>query len=150
KSLVSITRDDVVKFYQGGYAPGNMTIAVAGDFNTAEMGKQLTDRFGAWPAKGNTPLSVPEPKPFEGRKLLLVDKPDSTQTFYLIGNVGIARNNTDRVQINVINTLFGGRFTSMLNTELRIQTGLTYGARSSFDERRAKGPFTIFTYTRNE
>src|SRR5262249_41923047 len=47
-------------------------------------------------------------------------------------------------------TLFGGRFTSMLNTELRIQTGLTYGARSGFEERKATGPFTIFTYTRNE
>ena len=28
------------------------------------------------------------------------------------------------------NTLFGGRFTSMLNTELRIRTGLSYGASS--------------------
>ena len=93
---------------------------------------------------------MPATTPYTGKKLLLVDKPDSTQTFYIIGNTGIARSNADRVQINVINTLFGGRFTSMLNSELRIQSGLTYGARSSFDERRAKGPFVISTYTRNE
>ncbi|HYV04815.1 MAG TPA: insulinase family protein, partial [Blastocatellia bacterium] len=52
--------------------------------------------------------------------------------------------------IQVINTLFGGRFTSMLNTELRIKTGLTYGARSSFSQHRDPGPFVISTYTQNE
>jgi len=36
----------------------------------------------------------------------------------------------------------------MLNTELRIKSGLTYGARSSFDERKSRGPFVISTYTR--
>ncbi|MBA3715105.1 MAG: insulinase family protein, partial [Pyrinomonadaceae bacterium] len=70
--------------------------------------------------------------------------------FYRIGNVGIPRTNADRVFIEVVNTLFGGRFTSMLNSELRIKTGLTYGARSAFDQRKAPGPFAIATYTRNE
>ena len=38
----------------------------------------------------------------------------------------------------------------MLNTELRIKSGLTYGARSSFIRFRLAGPFVISTYTRNE
>jgi zinc protease len=150
KTLAGITRADVLKFYQSWYAPSNTTLAVAGDFNLAEMEKLITDKFSGWNAKGTAPINVPDPAPVQGKKLLLVDKPDSTQTFYMIGNVGIARNNQDRVYINVVNTLFGGRFTSMLNSELRIQTGLTYGARSNFDERKAKGPFAISTYTRNE
>jgi zinc protease len=150
KTLAGITRADVSTFYQSWYAPANTTLAVAGDFSAAEMEKMIADKFGAWNAKGSAPINVPEATPFQGKKLLLVDKPDSTQTFFMIGNTGIARNNQDRVYINVVNTLFGGRFTSMLNSELRIQTGLTYGARSTFDERKAKGPFAISTYTRNE
>jgi zinc protease len=150
KTLAGITRADVLKFYQSWYAPSNTILAVAGDFNLADMEKLITDKFGGWNTKGNAPVTIPDAAPVQGKKLLLVDKPDSTQTFYMIGNVGIARNNQDRVFINVINTLFGGRFTSMLNSELRIQTGLTYGARSSFEERKAKGPFTISTFTRNE
>ena len=150
RSLAAITRDDVAKFYQSVYTPANLILAVAGDFNAVEMEKILTDRFGAVPARGNAPAAAPETGPVTGKRLLLVDKPDSTQTFFMIGNAGIARSNADRVQINVINTLFGGRFTSMLNSELRIQTGLTYGARSSFEERRVPGPFAISTYTRNE
>ena len=148
-SMASITRDDVSKFYEVNYVPGNTILAAVGDFDTVEMEKQLTDRFSAWPAKPATPSALPEPVPVKGRKLLLVDKPDATQTFFRIGNLGIARTNPDRVWIDIVNTLFGGRFTSMLNTELRIKNGLTYGAGSAFGERRARGPFFINTYTPN-
>jgi zinc protease len=148
-SLAAISRDDVAKFYQTYYAPANAILAVVGDFNTAEMQQMLAERFSGWSGKATAQTSVPEPAPFAGRKLLLIDKPDATQTFYQIGNVGISRTNPDRVYIQVINTLFGGRFTSMLNSALRIQSGLTYGARSSFTQRLAAGPFAISTFTPN-
>ena len=57
--------------------------------------------------------------------------------------------NPDQVAVEVVNTLFGGRYTSLLNTALRVDSGLTYGARSAFDQRRLAGPFTISSYTRN-
>src|SRR5581483_7341094 len=98
KSLAGLTRDDVQKFYQTYYSPGNIIMPVA------------------------------EVAPVTGKRLLLIDKPDSTQTYYRIGNIGITRTNPDRVYLEVVNTLFGGRFTSMLNSELRIKNGLTYGA----------------------
>lgn len=149
RSLGTISRDDVVKFYQTYYAPASAILAIVGDFNTAEMERLLTDKFSAWSGKATAAANVPEPVPFTGRKLLLIDKPDATQTFYQIGNIGISRTNPDRVYVQVINTLFGGRFTSMLNSALRIQSGLTYGARSTFTQRRAAGPFAISTFTPN-
>ena len=149
KSLAALTRDDVLKFYQSFYTPGNTILAVAGDFSAPEMEALLTRKFESWPARPSPVIAVPEPVAFSGKKLLLIDKPDSTQTFFRLGNVGIARTNPDRVYLNVVNTLFGGRFTSMINTELRIKTGLTYGANSFFDERKRPGPFVITTYTKN-
>lgn len=149
-SLTRITRADVVKFFETYYAPGNAILAVAGDFSTAEMEKLVEQRFGGWKARPVPAAALPAPSPEQGKKLLLVDKPDSTQTFYQIGNLGITRDNPDRVQIEVVNTLFGGRFTSMLNSELRVNSGLTYGARSSFDRRRVPGPFAIFSFTKNK
>ncbi|HVF87214.1 MAG TPA: pitrilysin family protein [Pyrinomonadaceae bacterium] len=149
-SLAAITRGDVAKFYQTYYSPSNTILAAVGDFNSAEMERMLTARFSAWPAKDVPMIKLPESSSFTGKKLLLIDKPDSTQTFYHIGNVGIPRTNADRVFIEVVNTLFGGRFTSMLNNELRVKSGLTYGARSAFDQRKLAGPFLISTYTRNE
>lgn len=150
KSLVNITRDDVVKFHNAAYIPSNIIIAVVGDFNPAEMEKMITDRFGAWTSTAKPPAeNIPAPKPVTGKHLLLVDKPDSTQTYYMVGNVGVARSNPDRVGIEVVNVLFGGRFTSLINTALRIKNGLTYGAYSDFDMRKAAGPFFISTYTKN-
>lgn len=150
KSAAAITRDDVLNFYREYYTPGNTILSVAGDFDTAAMERTLTARFGDWKAPAERKVKLLDAPAFAGKKLLLIDKPDSTQTFFQIGNVGVSRTNPDRVFIQVINTLFGGRFTSMLNTELRINSGLTYGARSSFSQRKIPGPFSIFSYTRNE
>ena len=68
----------------------------------------------------------------------------------MIGSMGVAWNNPDIIQIDIINTILGGRFTSWLNTELRINTGLTYGARSTFSNRKYSGTFYILSFTGTE
>ncbi len=148
-SVASITREDVARFYEANYAPGGTVMAVAGDFAAAEMEKQLAAAFGGWPVKPAAAVALTDAQPVKGRKMLLVDKPDSTQTYFRIGNIGIARSNPDRVLVEIVNTLFGGRFTSMINTELRIKSGLTYGAGSGFAQWKARGPFFVNSYTSN-
>jgi zinc protease len=149
-SLRRIKRDAIAKFYDSNYAPGNTLLAVAGEFNGAEMRKKLEDVFGGWPARAAAaPPIAPDP-PVKGKRLLLVDKDDATQTYFAFGNVGIARNDPDRVAIRIVNTIFGGRFTSDLNEALRVESGYTYGASSFFDARKAPGPFGIFSFTKNE
>jgi zinc protease len=148
-SLAAITRNDVLEFYDKSYVSGGIILAAAGDFNTVEMEMLLTRKFSAWPAKPAATAYVIDPTPAQGKRLLLVDKPDATQTFFRIGNIGVARSNPDRVWVNVVNTVFGGRFTSWLSSELRIKSGLTYGASSRFDERLKPGPFFISSFTPN-
>ena len=149
-SLPRIKRDAVVKFYEGSYAPGNTLLAVAGEFNAAEMRKRLEDAFGGWPTHAAATAQIPVIPPARGKRLLLVNKDDATQTYFAIGNVGISRTDPDRVAIRVVNTIFGGRFTSDLNEALRVESGYTYGASSFFDSRKAPGPFGIFSFTKNE
>ena len=149
-SLKKITRDNIVKFYAANYAPGNTILAISGEFNAAELRKKLEETLGAWPAKTVAPVAIPAVGPAKGKRLLLVDKSDATQTYFAIGNVETATGDPDRVGIRVVNTIFGGRFTSMLNEALRVESGLTYGARSSFDPRRQPGPFGIYTFTKND
>ncbi len=149
-TIARIRREAIAKFYEEHYAPGNTILAVAGDFSAAEMRKRLEEAFGGWAARPVAPATVSALAPVKGKRLLLIDKPDSTQTFFAIGNVGTAANDPDRVALRVVNTIFGARFTSMLNEKLRIESGLTYGARASFDARKAPGPFRISSFTRNE
>jgi predicted Zn-dependent peptidase len=149
-SLKSIKRDAITKFYEANYAPGNTILGIAGEFDAAEMRKKLEAAFGAWPGRTVENKTIAAIPPAKGKRLLLIDKPDATQTYFAIGNVGTAVNEPDRVAIRVVNTIFGGRFTSELNEALRVESGYSYGARSFFDSRKAPGPFEIASFTKNE
>jgi zinc protease len=148
-SLATIRREDIAGFYRSHYTPGNTVVALAGDFDSDAMQAKIRQAFGGWtgPAPAAAPLAAL--KPVSGKRVLLVDKPDATQTYFMIGNIGISNTNPDRGHIDVVNTLFGGRFTSLFNTELRIKSGYSYGASSFFEEMRAPGPFVMSTFTKN-
>jgi|SRR5579871_559708 predicted Zn-dependent peptidase len=149
-TLKKIRRDAIVKFYQTYYVPSNTILAVAGEFNAADLKKELEETLGTWPARTAPPVNIPAATPIKGKRLLLVDKPDATQTYFAIGNVGVTANDPDRVAIRVVNTAFGGAFASMLNTALRIESGYTYGASSFFQNQKAAGPFILYSFTKNE
>ncbi len=149
-SLSRIKRDAIAKFYETNYTPGNTILAVAGEFNAAQMRAKLEQALGGWKAKASLLPAIIGPTAVQGKKLLLVDKPDSTQTFFVFGNIGTAENDPDRVAIRVVNTIFGGRFTSELNEALRVESGLTYGAEAFFDSRKEPGAFAIYSFTKNE
>jgi zinc protease len=149
-SLKKIQRDAIVKFYESYYTPGNTILAVAGDFNPAEMKKRIEESFGGWQAKSAPAVKEEAGGPIKGKKLLLVNKGDATQTYFVIGNVGISATDPDRVAVEVVNTVFGSRFTSMLNEALRVESGLTYGATSFFSMQKEPGPFAMYSFTRNE
>lgn len=149
-SLKKIQRDAIVRFYETHYTPGNTILAVAGDFNTEEMKEKIAEAFGGWAAKAAPAVKMEAAGPLKGKRLLLVNKGDATQTFFVIGNVGISATDPDRVAIDVVNTVFGARFTSMLNETLRVESGLTYGAMSFFSKDKEPGPFAMYSFTRNE
>jgi zinc protease len=149
-SLTKIRRDDVVKFYEANYAPSNTIIAIAGEFSVDEMKSKFEQTFGSWPARTVKQEAISPVTPSKGKRLLLVDKPDASQVYFAIGNTGVSATDPDRVAIRVVNTLFGGRFTSQLNEALRVESGYTYGAESFFDDRKVAGPFAIFSFTKNE
>jgi DNA-directed RNA polymerase len=146
-SLHGLKRKEVSTFYQRHYGPEQLVLAAVGDFTASELEAKLKARLGGWKPKGiiSAPLTAPEP--LSGRKALIIEKPDATQTFFRFGGIGLAYANPDRVPVEVVNTLFGGRFTSMLNRALRIDSGLTYGAKSEFLARRVPGAFAIGSYT---
>ena len=150
KSTVGkLTVNDIKDFYKTNYKPEEASISIVGDFNTNEMKTILTKLFSSWEKsskKIDNLASKPITFPTENR-VLLVNKGDAKETTFFIGSPGVSRNNPDYVAIEVVNTLFGGRFTSMLNDELRVNTGLTYGAGSRFSNLKNGGSFYISTFT---
>lgn len=150
-SLGKMTVQDV-KAYAGEYfRPERTVMAVVGDIDKQKLVRLLAGTLGKWKAgSSNQPsLGIPDlPRP-QGPKLVLVDKPDATQAYFVLGSPGYAVGNPIASDAAVVNTLFGGRFTSWLVTELRIKRGLTYGARSSFESWASGGLFSASSYTQN-
>lgn len=152
ESLGQIGVSQLRAFHKSYYQPANTAISVVGDFDVAAMKAKLTQTFGQW--QGTERLVQPDlsqglPQ-LTKANVLLVDKPDAIETTFEIGGLGISRDNPDYVGLTVVNTILGGRFTSWLNDELRVNAGLTYGARSGFSLYTDSGVFTISTFTKTD
>jgi predicted Zn-dependent peptidase len=82
--------------------------------------------------------------------VLLVDKPGATQTYFALANIGSRHGDPAEAAQDLVQTAFGGRFTSMLNTELRIKSGLSYGASAQVQRPRQPGASVISSFTKTE
>jgi predicted Zn-dependent peptidase len=149
-SLAAIKHADVTRYYQENVGADRLIISVAGDFKSSQMKQLLSRAFSGW-RKAGTPLpTLPKPAAASGRRVLLIDAPDAVQSYFWAATLGVPKSDPRRASLDVVNTLFGGRFTSMLNTELRIRTGLSYGASSRFDRLSQGGDWEMGSFTRTE
>jgi zinc protease len=147
RTLASLTQSDVVAFHAANFGADRVTLVFAGDLDPKWMRQALTTAFAGW-AKAKAALPVLKPASrVTGTHVLLVDSPGSSQTYFWIGNVGVDRRYSGRPALDLVNTLYGGRFTSILNTELRIKSGLSYGASSRFTRGSIPGEFAIRSFT---
>ncbi|MEJ1221961.1 M16 family metallopeptidase [Sediminicola sp. 1XM1-17] len=145
--IENITSKELADFYKNQYQPSKAAIAIVGDFDSKLMKKEIERLFGDWKQSSEPLLKLPDFSLSETPRVLLVNKEDANETTFLIGGKGISRNNPDYVAVQVINTILGGRFTSWLNDELRVNSGLTYGAGSRFNSFKNGGVFQISTFT---
>jgi zinc protease len=150
-SLQKTAAGDVKAYFREYYLPERAVAAVVGDIQKKTLVRLLDGTLGKWKAGSTKPpsLELPDLPRLQGPKLVLVDKPDATQAYFILGSPGYAEGDRIMPDASVVNTLFGGRFTSWLITELRIKRGLTYGARSSFESWADGGLFQASSYTQN-
>jgi zinc protease len=145
-SLQAITPRDVVEYHRAQIGADRAVLVVAGDLDVPWLKSAVELRFGGWrPAAAPLPQLESTVK-LRRRRVLLVDAPGSAQSYFWLGATGLDRAYRKRAALELVNSLFGGRFTSLLNTELRIRTGLSYGAGSGFTRGRAAGEFSIRSF----
>jgi len=141
QSISSMTRDDLVSFYQTYYRPNNATLIVVGDVTLKDIATRLERGLASWksttiPAFQHRPASS-----VEKRSVYLIDKPGAAQSEIRIGYPAVARNSPDFFPITIMNRVLGGQFTSRLNLNLREKRGFSYGVRSAFQFNKYPGPF---------
>jgi predicted Zn-dependent peptidase len=152
KTIEQIDRVKISDFYLKNIRSESCAIAVVGDFNSDKMKSELKKLFSDW--RVTVPRLIDDSR-FKKQDLkesgvYLINKDNATETTFMIGGFGVPMSNKDQIQIDVINTILGGRFTSWLNDELRVNAGYTYGARSRFASYKTAGTFYISTYTQTK
>jgi predicted Zn-dependent peptidase len=147
-SLRAMTHDEVCAFHHRSYDPARATIVAVGDFSHAEMAQAVGNAFAGWTAAPATAHATAVPAlvaPVVGSRVAIVARPGAPQSELRIGQVGAERTTRDYHALLVLNSVLGGQFVSRINMNLREQKGYTYGARTTFDFRRGRGPFLLQT-----
>jgi zinc protease len=138
ESNKAIKAADLSEFYGSHYAPGDSLLVLAGDLTRAEAQGMAEKYFADWKATAvssseETPAAVPQ------RKVIVVDTGAAPQTAMIAVGAGTARSNPDYPEIQVMNSMLGGLFSSRINMNLREVHGFTYGAFSFFQYQKSTG-----------
>ena len=150
-TLARITRADLVRAHNAAFRPDNAVLVFAGDITLDDAVALATKALGDWKrptqALAQAPVGAPQPI---AAPLVVVDMPGAGQAGVVVAIPSIARNAPDWTIGQVANAVLGAGYSSRLNQEIRIKRGLSYGAGSGIDARRAGGIFTAATQTKNE
>jgi zinc protease len=130
----------------GGESAGSSTNATGGGIGA---GVASGNAGSGAVASGEGPAAIQPPPAGSaaalagGSRIAIVDRPGAAQSELRIGRVAAPRATTDFHTLGVLNVTLGGAFVSRINLNLREDKGYTYGARSSFEFRRQRGPFAV-------
>lgn len=144
ESLARIDRDAVLAAYRRSVVPGNLIIGFAGDMDEQRAAALAERLVAGLPDAAPPPLPVLDSPPApRGRRILVVDKPERTQSQILIGHLGARYGTRDALALIPMETVFGGTFTSRLMQEIRVKRGWSYGAGCALFRSRGAHWFRI-------
>ncbi len=135
QTLSAITREDMLAFHRKYIHPGNMMVAVSGDFDRAEMLKKLEKAFADWPAGEKSPRTFAKPAFDPKPGVYVIHKDDVNQGRVSVGHRGIMRGTPDEFALQVMNGILGASgFRSRIVAKVRSDEGLAYNTGSAFGQ----------------
>ncbi len=151
RDVARFTRDDVAAFHRARWGPKVAQLVICGAVDPAKVRRPIERLFGDWSGGPDEPLKLEDRAKAAGAgRVLLIDKPDQTQSQIRLGGMAIRRGGEGWIPAMVMNTLLGGGFTSRLVKEIRVKRGLSYGAGSGFDGMMHGGTFSVSSFTKTE
>ena len=129
-SLARIGIQQVESFYGRHFAKAAFFVGIAGDVTDAEARALVASQFPNPKRRKRKDSAVPATRTRPGRHVVIVDKPERTQTQVIIGTLGSRTRDRNLFPLLVSNTAFGGTFSGPLMQEVRAARGWSYGAYS--------------------
>ncbi|MFI2741379.1 insulinase family protein [Zhouia sp. PK063] len=150
-SVEKLTLDDVKKFYNTYFTPGNAYLVIVGDVNFKETKKLVKKNFDDWKKPVGPQEDYTVAKNPSTTEIDFVNMPNAVQSeIRVANNLDLKMSDPDYFAVLVANNILGGSFNSYLNMNLREAHGYTYGARSGVSTSQYKaGDFTASASVRN-
>ena len=146
ESIQWMSRDDLIDYKNRFIAPSNGTLILVGDTTLDEILPILEAQFGSWPEnrmlKGAQLVYTINKEP-DSRRVFLIDKPGAVQSLIVAGQLMPGMRTPDEIDIDLMNRVIGGSFTSRLNINLREDKSWSYGVRTRLSQYKGPRPMLV-------
>ncbi len=136
----SLTRENLMGFFERNYVPGKMVVAAAGNLSHKELLSLVEKSFHLFPSslvpRGDPPTSSP--------KRLQVTEKDTSLTHMVLGIPAYSFSDRRRYPLLFLNNILGDGMGSRLFQTVRQRNGLAYNIYSFLDFFRDAGVFGIY------
>src|SRR6478672_11757253 len=139
----SLTREDVVNFYQQYYRDGKFLLFAAGKL-PSNLFSLLNQHFGDLKNSDVTVPLIPSLQA-EEKKYRVTNDPQGVQGAIRMGSNFPNRHHPDFTKAQVLNNVFGGFFGSRLMSNIREEKGYTYGIYSYLQNHIQESAWVIST-----
>lgn len=144
KAVQSITKEDILDYYNKHYIPNNMILSVTG--NIKDVKKVLEKKFSKYkPRKRHSRKKVIEPEQKSPRSAK--EKRKLSNSYVVFGYKTPNRTNKDTYALDVIRAIFGRGQSGRLFYEIRTKRGLAYEVGVHHDPSTDYGFFAVYCGT---
>jgi zinc protease len=140
-SVSKMTREDLAKFHDTWFKPNNATLLVVGDTTLPAIQPKLETLFAAWKPGDVPQRTVAHVAQPEKNEVYLIDRPGSEQSVIFGAELAPPLNDPDALALQLVNSIFGGKFSSRINMNLREDKHWSYGVRSVLPPARGQRPY---------
>lgn len=149
KNIPTITREDILKYYNKIFAPQNVVVSINGNVDKDATIKAFSTMFKSTNKEkfAFTPHQE-DITPISSAKESIKEAPDTNTDWIFLGWQAAGMNNKkDFATLQVIDSLLGTGMSSRLFKNLRDQEGLAYQLGSSYSANALKGAFLVYIGT---
>jgi predicted Zn-dependent peptidase len=142
EEMAELKLEHVKRWYKENFTPENAVLVVTGDVDADGVEKAATRAFGNWHGARPARPSFSDARGPNGRKILVVDRPGSSQSQVFVGALGPERRSDEYPALMAANQILGGGVAGRLFLDVREKRSLAYST-GSWVEELTHGPMPL-------
>lgn len=144
KAVKSLTRKNMLSYYNKYYIPNNIILTIVGNFNK-EIIEEIKNQFKNFkPSKLPKKRRITEPKQ---RKTTKKEKRKILNSYMVLGYKTVNRANQDSYVLDVIKSILGKGQSGRIFDEIRNKRGLAYEVGVHHEAEKDYGTFAVYLNT---